>query len=94
MKKIKNFTNKIVRKLGIREETVSSTPCLRMLGTTQLFIENHKGIIEYSTDTVRLNMDYGSITIEGMKLVLTEMSISTVAVIGKIHMIIMQGGDM
>ncbi len=92
MKKITFFTKKLVKKLGIREETVSSTPRLTMLGTTELFIENHKGIIEYSTETVRLSMDYGSISIEGTKLTLTEMSSATVAVTGRIHMIMMLGG--
>ena len=92
MKKITFFTNKLAKKLGIREETVSSTPRLTMLGVAELFIENHKGIIEYSTETVRLNMDYGSISIEGIKLTLTEMSSATVAITGRIHMITMLGG--
>jgi len=41
--------------LELPRDIVLDLPKITLLGNLQLYIENHKGIIEYSTSLVRVN---------------------------------------
>lgn len=85
MNKLRLFIGKITAKLGVPEEIASDTPRITMLGLNSLTVENHKGLIEYSHDTVRIKTSFGIICIDGSDLLLDVMSSGAVAVSGKIY---------
>ena len=68
MKKLRSLTGKFTEKLGVEPEVAENIPKVTMLGANELQIENHKGIIEYSNENIRINTEYGVVHVEGIKL--------------------------
>lgn len=83
--RLRLFVGKISAKLGIPEEIATNTPKVTMLGVNKLTVENHKGLVEYSADTVRIKTSFGIICIDGSDLLLDVMDSCSVAVSGKIY---------
>ncbi|WDC83904.1 YabP/YqfC family sporulation protein [Caloramator sp. mosi_1] len=56
---------KISESLELPKEIILNIPFIKILGNDELEIENHKGIVEYSSNVVRLRSSIGIIKIEG-----------------------------
>jgi sporulation protein YqfC len=50
------------------KELLFNLPRITLIGNVQLYLENHKGIIEYSSDLLRLKVQDGEIIIKGKNL--------------------------
>ena len=50
------------------KELLFNLPRVTLIGSVQLYLENHKGIIEYSSDILRLKIRDGEIIIRGKNL--------------------------
>ncbi len=85
MKKLRSLTGKFTEKLGVEPEVAQNIPKVTMLGANELQIENHKGIIEYSNENIRINTEYGVVHIEGIRLNLDVMDSDHVVISGIIH---------
>lgn len=68
--------------LEIPEDIVLDLPRLTMLGNKQLLVENHKGIIEYSSTVVRIKLNQGTLVIHGETLTLGSLQIEQILVEG------------
>ncbi|MGI6490835.1 MAG: sporulation protein YqfC [Peptococcaceae bacterium] len=66
-KKIKRQFSEVMELPG---DVVLDLPKITLIGNIQLFIENHRGIIEYSTERVRISAGNGEVTITGDNLLL------------------------
>ena len=94
MKKLRFYAGKVSEKLGIAPETVSGVHKITMLGNDGLLIENHKGIIEYSPNNIRISIESGILCIEGTDLFLDVMDHDMVSISGRIHNIMkLDGGS-
>jgi sporulation protein YqfC len=51
--------------LEIPKDLVMDIPKVTLIGRNELYLENHRGIIEYSLTRVRINLSRGYIEIEG-----------------------------
>ena len=49
----------------IPEDSMLNLPKITMMGNTQIFIENHMGVIEYSPHKLRIAVSFGEIEING-----------------------------
>lgn len=87
MRKKKKEASKLERILEIPEELSTDRPKITMMGFEQVFIENHKGILEYQDYFIRLNTYIGIININGFNLKLEEMTSDDILVTGKIDSI-------
>lgn len=87
MRKRKKEASKLERILEIPEELSTDRPKITMMGFEQVFIENHKGILEYQDYFIRLNTYIGIININGFNLKLEEMTSDDILVTGKIDSI-------
>lgn len=87
MRKKKKEASKLERILEIPEELTTDRPKITMMGFEQVFIENHKGILEYQDYFIRLNTYIGIININGFNLKLEEMTSDDILVTGKIDSI-------
>ena len=56
-------------------------------GTDSVSIENHKGIISYKDNEVRINTGSGILTITGHKLAIKSIILEEIIIIGKIDSI-------
>ena len=63
---------------------MQNQPLLHMSGDTRIHIENHKGIIEYSPDLVRISTSCGVLRIYGKEMLLKELDDTNILVLGRI----------
>ncbi|WP_130806628.1 sporulation protein YqfC [Senegalia massiliensis] len=83
-KKIDNIKTNIAEVLELPKEIVLDLPKITLIGNIQLYIENHKGIVEYSKERIRINSKSGIIRIIGNDLVIKNIVSEEVVVSGKI----------
>lgn len=76
--------SKISESLELPKEIILNIPYIKILGNDELQIENHKGIVEYSSDIVRLKSSIGIIKIEGNNFLIKEINPEIVVLTGKI----------
>jgi sporulation protein YqfC len=78
---------KISESLDLPQEVMLDIPNILIKGDNEVFIENHKGIVEYSKDLLRLNSALGIIKIIGDNLQIKEINQENILVIGSINLI-------
>ena len=71
--------------LALPAEITLNQPLLTMIGGGELSVENHKGIIEYTTEIMRINTAAGVITVEGQRLVVKQLTAERILVRGVIQ---------
>ncbi|HNX92900.1 MAG TPA: sporulation protein YqfC [Syntrophomonas sp.] len=54
--------------LEIPKDLVLDIPKITLIGQSELFLENHRGIIEYSSQRMRINLSRGFLEILGNQL--------------------------
>ncbi len=83
----KKKASKLDSILDIPKEVSTNNPKITILGFEQVYIENHKGILEYQDYFIRLNTYTGIININGFNLKLIDMTSDDIMVTGKIDSI-------
>jgi len=90
MRRTKNKQNRLGSILELPDELTTNNPKITILGFEKVYIENHKGVLEYQEFFIRLNTSIGIININGFNLKLEEMTKDDVLVTGKIDGIDME----
>lgn len=75
---------KITHFLELPKEIVYNLPKVTLIGNLQLVIENHGGIIEYSTGKIRVSVNSGEIEITGNDLAICNISRDEICLDGDI----------
>lgn len=70
--------------LELPKEIMLDLPKTTLIGNLQLNIENHKGIIEYSPDQIRISSNSGMIKIQGKDLYIKTIIKEEIIIIGEI----------
>lgn len=70
--------------LELPGEITLNLPKIIMIGHSRMLIENHKGVIEFTPQKIRLNSGIGVIKIEGIDLNLKNIASDDIIVTGKI----------
>jgi sporulation protein YqfC len=70
--------------LDLPGEITLDLPKIIIIGYSQMLIENHRGVIEYTPKKIRLNSGIGVIKIEGTDLNLKSIATDDIIVTGKI----------
>lgn len=83
--KMDNFKYNISETLELPKDVVLDLPKIIMIGNIQVNISNHKGIIEYTQETLRVNSTIGVIKISGSKMELKTILSEEIIVIGFIE---------
>ena len=76
--------SKITESLELPREIVMNVPVVRITGASEVFVENHKGIIEYTNESLRLNTSSGIIRIAGRNFCIKEISQEDIIISGEI----------
>ena len=63
-----NIKNVVSEILELPKDIMLGLPKMTMIGKMELHIENHKGIIEYSKEIIRINTSQGILKITGKKM--------------------------
>ncbi|CCO09096.1 sporulation protein YqfC [Desulforamulus hydrothermalis] len=70
--------------LEIPHDVMLDLPKIVLVGNLQVFIENHRGIVEYSTEKIRVMVGEGEVGITGRQLVLRNIRTDEICVEGQI----------
>lgn len=81
----KGQLQKLAGILEIPQDIVMDLPRITMLGNKQILIENHKGIIEYTTSIVRVKINKGQLLIKGCNLTLGNLQMEQILVEGTVE---------
>ncbi|MBW7473707.1 sporulation protein YqfC [Paenibacillus oenotherae] len=71
--------------LDLPQDVVFDLPRLTMIGDRQLYIENHRGVLHFSSDKLRLALSKGELEITGQELVIRTIWTEEVFVEGHIR---------
>lgn len=66
-RKWNQFTAKI---LDLPQDVVQDLPRITMIGNVQLYVENHRGVIHFSSENLKLELTKGTLEVFGKNLVI------------------------
>jgi sporulation protein YqfC len=66
-------------------EIVLNLPRLTVIGNLQCYLENHRGVIEYTADKIRVSVNGGEVGIYGKDLTIRYMANEEIAIDGTIE---------
>lgn len=92
MKQRKNVMRRIMDSAALQEEALPTEPVVELLGDGRVLVENHRGILEYGTETIAVRVRYGAVCIHGCNLRLGFMTCQKLIILGKIQEITLQRG--
>ncbi|KKM11057.1 sporulation protein [Clostridiales bacterium PH28_bin88] len=71
--------------LELPHDIVMDLPKITLVGNLQVHMENHRGIIEYTTEKVRVSINTGEVVIDGRELVLRHILPDQIMVEGRVR---------
>ena len=87
MKQRKPDTNGFLDKLNQKTDMVPGCPILEIAGQCRVLIENHQGIIAYSTSQIMVRVQFGTYTIHGTGLKVAKMSKDQLVIQGRVDVV-------
>ena len=91
-KRRKKWKRVVLEALDLPQEADGETVKVTMIGRSDLLVENHRGILEYALEYVRLLSGDGGIRGEGRELMLSEFGAGRAYVRGNISGWSFEGG--
>ena len=85
MKKIKGLCEDLAERLDLPEEAVSGAVRLTAVGDQRLLIENHRGLLAYGTEEIRVSTGRGQIALRGTALNMSAMNRSALLITGRLQ---------
>lgn len=89
--KIRGTKKFLMDKLEMPREIVLNLPKITVYGNNEISIENHRGIILFEKDNVKLNSTIGIIQLHGVNFEILYMGGSTLVLSGRFKGIVYEG---
>lgn len=86
-KKAYKIKETISNALELPKDIVLDVAKVTLIGTDTITIENHRGIIEYNEDQIRINTGSGILTINGSKLSIKAILQEEITITGEVFCI-------
>lgn len=67
---------------GVPKDVIMNLPRLTILGDKEIYIENHKGILEYTNHEIRISTPLGAMRICGKGLVIDRIRLEDIVISG------------
>ncbi len=80
----KNLKKELSAAFEMPEEIVLDLPLISLRGFEEAVIENYKGIIEYSTEKIRVNTSVGILRLTGENMFIKCLDADNIVITGKI----------
>jgi len=81
---------KVTATFELPPDIILDLPTMRMAGNEELVISNHKGIVEYTKEKIRVKTKLGIARILGQKLVIKEINRDDIVVTGRVDAVILK----
>ena len=86
MEKRRETLNRVMAEfLEIPKDLVLDLPKVTIIGRNEIYLENHRGIIEYLPNRLRINLSRGFIEIEGTDLEIKTLMADEISISGLVH---------
>jgi sporulation protein YqfC len=90
MRRLKRKFHKLTAEvLDMPQDIVYDLPRLTLIGDRQLYIENHRGVVHFSSEKLRLALSKGELEVTGTSLVIRTIWTEEVFVEGVISSIVL-----
>ncbi|MGI1690078.1 MULTISPECIES: sporulation protein YqfC [Thermoanaerobacter] len=76
--------NELVNAIDFPKEVLLNLPKITLIGKTHVTIENHKGIIEYIPERIRINTTIGVVRILGKNMIVNSIMTEIITISGEI----------
>ncbi|HHW01545.1 MAG TPA: sporulation protein YqfC [Thermoanaerobacterales bacterium] len=73
--------------LELPGDIVLNLPRVIVTGNISVFVENHKGIVEYDSDRIRINTAAGTVIVKGEGLLIKSLVADEVTIEGRLKLI-------
>ena len=73
----------------IKQELTNKLPLVEVAGYNRVLIENHQGVIRYSSEEIQVKVCYGIIALTGCELNFAQMNREQLVITGKIRGIVL-----
>lgn len=80
----KKFQQQVANFLDIPRDLMMDLPKVVIVGDVQAFIENHRGILVYTSELIRVNTTLGELEVTGLDLTLKNILPDEITVEGRI----------
>ena len=87
----KGFWERVATGLDLDTEAMPGVPLIELYGDRRVLIENHCGVLEYSSEVIRVKVKHGQICVSGCCLKLALMSRERLIISGRIDSVHLQG---
>jgi sporulation protein YqfC len=81
----------MAEKLEMPKDVILDIPKVMITGNIQVNIENHRGIIEYNSNVIRVNSNVGVLTVTGVNLDIKNIVTDEIIITGDIENIDISG---
>ncbi|GLI08307.1 sporulation protein YqfC [Paenibacillus tyrfis] len=86
MRKLTRRFNQFTAKLlDLPQDVVMDLPRMTMIGNRQLYIENHRGVLQFSNEVLKLALTTGRVEVYGSELVIRAILTEEVFIEGMIR---------
>lgn len=89
MKSGRDYFQQTTMNLELPGEPMPGVPIVEILGNCRVLIEQHKGIIGYCCNDIRVNTKCGIYSVQGNKLEIARMTKHQIVIIGKIRSVVL-----
>ena len=79
------FRKNMTEAMELPKEIMLNLPLVTLVGQEEVTIENYRGILEYSEETVRVGTAAGILQLRGKKLCLKQLSADCMVVTGRVE---------
>ena len=84
-KKTDKIKNSVSEVLELPKDIILDMPRITMIGNMDIHIENHKGILEYGDEVIKVKTKDGFVKVEGVNMVIKSIVNEEIIISGKIH---------
>ena len=84
MKRREKRANALAQVLDVPLDIVCDIPRIEILGNSQICIENIRGILDYTVNSIKINTTVGIVKIDGDELLIESISDESIFVQGRI----------
>ena len=85
MKKAKLFMGELCERLELPEEAAAGAARVTVTGGRRALVENHRGLLEYGAEQIRVSTGRGQLVLRGSGLTLAAMSGRDLLIRGKLQ---------
>ena len=89
--KLNKSREQVVKKFDLPKDVILDLPKIIIIGDQEITIENHKGIIMFERDIIKINSRFGPISIKGDNFEILYIGSCTTTISGKFKSIVYEG---